>query len=202
MRECDDVMMQEALPAFRAGRLDAAEAETVRTHLATCDACALELELLMTARAVLDRATPMVDLARITAAATAAGSGAAPSASPSTEDAPRVITLRTRRWWASRQLLAAAASILVVVSLSIPALRGTDHAPATDDRLDREVVADAIDGQGGGAAVPSIDLAGGLADLSSAQLETFLKELDLVEATVRAEPVTIALPLIDAPESL
>lgn len=198
MHACEDVMIQEALPAFRAGGLDGAQAEAVRTHLATCDACAREVELLTTARAVLDQATPAVDAARIAAAVI----GASAEAARASVAAPRVIALRTRPWWASRQLLAAAASILVVVSLSIPARRGTDHAPATDDRFDRAIVVDAIDGQGGGAAVPSIDLAGGLAELSSAQLETFLKELDLVEATVRAEPVTIALPLIDAPELL
>lgn len=196
MRECEDVMMQEALPAFRAGGLDPAQAEAMRTHLATCDACTLELELLTRAAAVLDRATPVVDAARIAAAVI----GARSDVERASIAAPRVIALRTRRWWASRQLLAAAASILVVVSLSIPALRGTGHAPAVDGRLDSVVAAEATDGQGGGVAAPSIDLAGGLAELSSAQLETFLKELDFVEATVRAEPVTIALPLIDSPE--
>ena len=198
MRECEDVTMQEALPAFRAGRLDAAAAEGVRAHLAACDACALELELLTTARAVLERSTPVVDVAGITAAVAGVRSGADRASAA----APRVIALRTRRWWTSRQLLAAAASILVVVSLSIPALRGTGHAPAVDGRLDSVVAAEATDGQGGGVAAPSIDLAGGLAELSSAQLETYLQELDLVEATVRAEPVTIAFPLIDSPELL
>lgn len=198
MHACEDVMMQEALPAFRAGGLDGAQAEAVRTHLATCDACAREVELLTTARAVLDQATPAVDAARIAAAVI----GARSDVERASIAAPRVIALRTRRWWASRQLLAAAASILVVVSLSIPALRGTGHAPAVDGRLDSVVAAEATDGQGGGVAAPSIDLAGGLAGLSSAQLETFLKELDFVEATVRAEPVTIALPLIDSPELL
>jgi anti-sigma factor RsiW len=198
MHECEDVRMQEALPAFRAGRLDAAEAESVRTHLASCEACTRELELLTTAQAVLDQATPVVDAARIAAAVI----GASAKAERAPVAAPRVITLRTRRWWASRQLLAAAASILVVVSLSIPALRGTGHAPAVDGRLDSMVAAEMTGGLGGHAVAPSIDLAGGLADLSSAQLETFLKELDQVEATVRAEPVTIALPLIDSPELL
>ena len=198
MHECEDLMMQEALPAFRAGRLEAAEAEAVRTHLASCEACARELELLTAARAVLDQATPVVDAARIAVAVI----GASAKADRASVAAPRVIALRTRGWWASRQLLAAAASILVVVSLSIPALRGTGHAPAVDGRLDRVVAVETIGGQGGQAAAPSIDLAGGLADLSSAQLETFLQELDQVEATVRAEPVTIALPLIDSPELL
>ena len=198
MRECEDVTLQAALPPFRAGGLDAAEAEAVRTHLATCDACALELALLTTARAVLDRATPVVDVARITAAAM----GARTRAERTSVAEPRVIQLRTRRWWGSRQLLAAAASILVVVSLAIPALRGTGHGPAVDGRLDPMVAVDATGGQGGEAVTPSIDLAGGLAHLSSAQLETFLKGLDQVEATVRAEPVTIAFPLIDSPELL
>jgi len=93
MRECEDVTMQEALPTFRAGGLDAAEAEAVRTHLATCDACALELALLTTARAVLDRATPVVDVARITAAAM----GARTRAERTSVAEPRVIQLRTPR---------------------------------------------------------------------------------------------------------
>jgi len=198
MRDCENPTMQEALPAYRAGGLEAGDAEAVRAHLATCEACTLEWELLAAARAVIEQATPVVDLARITAAVTAATPGAArPSVT-----APRGIALRTRRWWGSRQLLAAAASILVVVSLSIPALRGSGRGPVIEGRLDSVVAGEASGGQGGGAPIGSVDLAGGLADLSSAQLETLLHELDQVEATVRAEPVTIALPLIDTPELL
>lgn len=198
MRECDDVTMQEALPAFRAGRLDAAEAETVRTHLATCDACALELELLTRAGAVLDRATPVVDLARITAAipmALGTDVAAAPSVAP-----PRVTALHTRRWWRSRQFLAAAASIVVVVSLSLPARRGTGDSAGHEGRPDGvgSVAGSSTTGEGD---APSIDLAGGLADLSSAQLETLLGQLEQVEATIRAEPATVALPLLDTSEA-
>lgn len=199
MRECEDVTMQEALPAFRAGSLDPTAAEEVRLHLASCEACALEFELLTTARLVLDRATPVVDLARITAAVTA--SAKSEVARPAVT-ARRTVELRTRRWWASRQLLAAAASILVVVSLSIPTLRGSGRGAGLDGRLDTVIAVGLTGAQVGEPASSSIDLAGGLAELSSAQLETFLNELDLVEATVRAEPITIALPLIDAPELL
>lgn len=202
MRDCEDPTMQEALTAYRAGGLEADDAEAVRAHLATCEACTLEWELLATARAVIEQATPVVDLVRITAAVTAATPGAKPGAARPPVTAPRMIALRTRRWWGSRQLLAAAASILVVVSLSIPALRGSGRGPVIEGRLDSVVAVDVAGGQGGGALSNSVDLAGGLADLSSAQLEAFLKELDQVEATVRAEPVTVALPLIDTPELL
>lgn len=199
MRECEDKTMQQALPAFRARRLDAAEAEAVRKHLVTCEACALELELLTTARAVVERATPTIDITRLVdtvSAAVRSGAGAHPSSAD-----PRGVAARTRRWWTSRQFLAAAASILVVVSLSIPVVRGTRDSRGPEVRLVR------TDSLGGASTAveggsPSMDLAGGLADLSSAQLETLLHELDQVEATIRAEPATVALPLLDAPESL
>lgn len=199
MRECEDVKMQEALPAFRAGGLDVAGAESVRAHLATCAACALELELLASARAVIDRATPAVDVTRLAAIVSAAVKTGAVTQRPPSQ--PRVIPLRTRRWWTSRQLLAAAASILVVVSLSLPALRGTGDGVASEVRRDSAGSFGGSSTAGEGAS-PSINLAGGLADLSSAQLETLLHELDQVEATIRAEPATVALPLLDAPESL
>ena len=194
MRVCDDMTMQDALPVYARGALGAMETDAVRAHLALCESCAAEVRLLVLGGAVIDRATPALDLARIAAAATAAATTAAA--------APRTIELRTRTWWASRQMLAAAASILVVVSLSIPALRGTPDGVLPEVRLD------SVGALGGSTVSPatvaaaSIDLAGGLADLSSAQLETLLNELDQVEATVRAEPATIALPLIDSPELL
>ena len=192
MRVCDDMTMQDALPGYARGALGASEADAVRAHLARCESCVAEVRLLASARAVIDRATPPLDIARITAAATAAATTAA--------IAPRTIELRTRRWWASRQMLAAAASILVVVSLSIPALRGTPDGVLPEVRLDSVGAVDGSTVSPATVAAASIDLAGGLGDLSSAQLETLLSELDQVEATVRAEPATIALPLIDSPE--
>jgi hypothetical protein len=99
--------------------------------------------------------------------------------------------------------MAAAASILVVVSLSVPTRRGTPAGTNPEVALERSMGADAP-GRATTApgAVTSVDLAGGLATLSSAQLEALLSELDALEGTVRAEPATIALPLIDTPELL
>lgn len=199
MHDCENLTMQEALPAYQAGTLEVGAAEAVRAHLATCEACQVEWEVLATARAVIERATPPIDLARLTAAVTAATAGAV---HPTTA-APRVVALRTRRRWASRQLLAAAASILVVVSLSIPALRRTSEGAVPEVDLDSvgSPVAAGVT-RSSGEASGAVDLAGGLRDLSSAQLEVLLTELDAMEGTIRAEPAPVALPLIDSPELL
>ncbi|MEY3701562.1 MAG: hypothetical protein RI891_854 [Gemmatimonadota bacterium] len=198
MRVCDDDTMQDALPDYVQGRCADETAAVVRAHLASCAACAEEAELIAHAGEVIARATPSIATARILAEVDAAHASARP-ATP----APASTVIRTRRWWASRPIMAAAASILVVVSLSIPTLRGTPAGTTPEVALERSVGVDAP-GRATTApgAVTSVDLAGGLATLSSAQLEALLSELDALEGTVRAEPATIALPLIDTPELL
>ena len=198
MRTCDDDTMQDALPDYVQGRCSDETAAVVRAHLASCAACAEEAELIAHAGEVIARATPSIATTRILAAVDAARASARP-ATP----APASTVIRTRRWWASRPIMAAAASILVVVSLSVPTRRGTPAGTNPEVALERSMGADAP-GRATTApgAVTSVDLAGGLATLSSAQLEALLSELDALEGTVRAEPATIALPLIDTPELL
>jgi len=198
MRVCDDDTMQDALPDYVQGRCADETAAVVRAHLASCAACAEEAELIAHAGEVIARATPSIATTRILAAVDAARASARP-ATP----APASTVIRTRRWWASRPIMAAAASILVVVSLSVPTRRGTPAGTNPEVALERSVGVDAP-GRATTApgAVTSGDLAGGLATRSSAQLGALLSELDALEGTVRAEPATIALPLIDTPELL
>lgn len=198
MRLCDDITMQDALPDFAQGRCSDERAAAVRAHLTECPACAAEAEVLSHAGAVIAGATPRIDAARIVTAVEAGRASAGPVQPAAT---PTVI--RTRQWWASRQVVAAAASILVVVSLSIPVLRGTPAGAIPEVSLDSGGTGGDANGATSVAGAPaSVDLAGGLADLSSAQLEALLTELDALEGTVRAEPASIAFPLIDSPELL
>jgi hypothetical protein len=65
MRDCPNVEMRERLPELMHGVLRADVAADVRAHVAQCDDCRAELELLERVRTVL--AVPKVDSSRIAA---------------------------------------------------------------------------------------------------------------------------------------
>src|SRR5262245_46611783 len=76
MSDCRNGEMRDRLPEVVHGRLaDDALAE-IRAHVAGCDACAAELRLIESTRAMLLLATPRVDTARIVAAVPAFGARA------------------------------------------------------------------------------------------------------------------------------
>ncbi len=202
MTDCVNEEMQDLLPELAHGSLAAAESERVRAHVATCAACAAELTVLGTSRLVLQAGAPRVDVAAIAAAvarATATATAAAPALRVERGGATSAVTAR-RSIWRSRQLLAAAASLLIVASLS---LRLLDRTPATDEGpASPDTVAAAIQ-----APVPTYSAAGGgisvgdaLVDLTSDDLTKLLDELDRVDATITLEPTSVRQPIVDVPE--
>src|SRR5205085_2191809 len=64
MTECMNAEMRDALPDYLNGTLDAARTAEVRAHVAACNECAAELELLRVVAASAPGAPPM-DVARI-----------------------------------------------------------------------------------------------------------------------------------------
>ena|SRR5688572_2634907 len=182
--ECPNEVMRDRLPALVLGTLSSVDEAAVRAHVAACASCGAEVALLETARRVLVASGPRIDTSAIVAAVTAPAltvvrGGAGTEARP-------------RRTWMSRQYLAAAASLLVVGSLAIPTVRGAlfgERETIAPDSL----VAAAADAAG-------LALAGGLADLSDADLAALLAELEAVEPTVASEPGTLRSPLVDTPE--
>ncbi len=217
MTECLNEDLRDLLPLLAHGSLPAAEAARVRAHVAACAVCTAELSTLESIRQVLSARAPQVDVSAIALAVTAATSrgtpvlrvvpGDAPAATPSVSAAP------ARRSWVPRHYVAAAASILVVVSLSIPLLRPdapVRSEPAPGPTASGPAVVSPIDtpevttpGAVPSAAVSEgLVVADGLADLSDDDLESLLKELETLEATVSAEPGTLRRPLVNTPGGL
>ena len=187
MTECQNESMREQLPLLVRGMLSTNETTVLKAHLASCAACAAELSLLERSARLFDQATPRVDTAAILAKL--------PSA-PGARPALTVSRNARRTLGVPRYALAAAASLLLVATLSLAALRdmfgtaaGTDIAPDSSTPT---------------MVTLPVGLVGGneLGDLNVDDLETLLKELDHLEATVAAEPVTMQRPVSDAPEGL
>lgn len=200
MRECHETNERELLPLLLRGRLNPSEAARVRAHASACPACTEERSVLERSRRLFDAATPTVNVAAIVAKL------------PSAPQRPQltVSSGRARRPLVPRYALAAAASLTLVATLSWSVLQdgtagSTDMANVTapDTSLPTQVVARtpsfAAEGQTGPSSyVGSV----GLEDLGATELETLLSELDALEATISAEPLSVQRPVVNAPEGL
>lgn len=194
MRECHEMTERDALPLLLRGRLSPSEAARVRAHVATCPACAEELALLERSAKLFDMATPRVDVSAIVAKLPAA---------PQQRPALRVARGGARRPLVPRYAWAAAASLTLVATLSFAALKGrvfdgTSAATVAPDTATpvTEVVPVA-------STAPAALVTGAeLGELGSSELEALLAELDQLEATIAAEPVSMQRAVVDAPENL
>lgn len=201
MTDCTNDTMRDRLPALANGMLPADESAAVRAHVAACPACAGELALIETSRLVIRAETPRLDLDAITRAVLAAAPSAAPAARPAlkVERGGATPTVAKRPFWRSRQVLAAAASILVVVSLTIPTLTG-DGGETTVGPSDTARVVASAETLATGAPSSGTTASTGLSDLSSDDLSALLAELDGFEANIGAEPASVQRPVVDTPE--
>lgn len=188
MTECQSETMREQLPLLRAGVLGASEATALRAHVARCEACADELAVLERSARLFEQATPRVDVTAILAKLPAA---------PGARPALRVLRPAVRRFGLPRYAVAAAASLVLVASLSLATLR--DDIGGTTPAIDI-----ALDSNAPAVASLPVGMVGGneLSDLGVDDLQMLLAELDQLEATVAAEPVTMQRPVSDAPEGL
>jgi hypothetical protein len=166
MRDCLNVEIREMLPEQAAGSLQGESARRVTEHLGECVDCVEELTVLRSARSVLLRA-PAVDVSRIAAGVTAAtrARAAAPVRAP-------------RRWVGLR----AAAALLVVAAGATSVALWNDGAD-TGGRTPAAVVAQAEPSGEHGLA-----LTGGFADLSDAEIETLMNDIDDLDADYVVEP--------------
>ena len=183
MTECTHTSdaMRDSLPLLAHDALGANEAARVRAHLAACPACAAELGLLQSAARLFAGSTPVVDVSAIVR--TLPAPSVAPARAPL-----RLEPSAKRGLWVPRRFLAAAASLLLVGTLSLTVLDRLYFNPTP--------ASNGVDSIGVGAEadlkVP-VDLLGAsdLAGLGTDDLTTLLAELDALEATVAAEPITM-----------
>ena len=220
-RDCSDESTRDLLPGYVLGTLTSAEYTRVSAHLTGCESCADEVRLIRLAGAAY--AAPSVDISAIIAALPQAPGVSRPkltvSAGGLTAGAPSR-GLRARHW-----RLAAAVSFIVLGGISLVTLRGvmrdatvTDYpaaavdsalpsvaagaaiaaAPAQDVAVEAESVATPRDTRIGAAGL-SIGAAG---DLSDAQLQRLLRELEMIEALPSTEPAPSHHPMSapDEPE--
>lgn len=207
MTECTNDEMRDLLPLLAHGSLGEGEAARVRAHLATCAACAAELAALETSRLVLRATAPRVDASAIARAVTAT-LGARPAAAAPTLTVERggaaAPSVARRSVWRSRQLLAAAASILIVATVAIPFLDngGGERGRSPLDTLALGPSASAGTAVGTTVGANSLTVGETLTDLSSDDLSALLDEIESVEALIALEPSTMRQPIVDAPEGL
>jgi hypothetical protein len=193
MTECQNEAMRDQLPLLAHGErstseLSASDIVALRAHVASCADCASELALLERSARLFAQATPRIDTAAILAKLPAA---------PGTRPTLKVVRGATPKLGVPRYALAAAATMVLVATLSLAALRDNfgNTTPSTD--IGPDTSAPVV------ASVP-VGIVGGneLGDLGVDDLETLLQELDQLEATIAAEPITMQRPVTDAPEGL
>ena len=222
MNDCLSAEMRDVLPDVVHGRLDAVKLAEVEAHVASCDACAAELELLRAVVASMP-IVPAMDVQRIVAALPIAakqglllhrGNG-----EPASEPARPVG--RSRSMW-SNPFLRAAAAVVIVAAGGLSLLVGRDvlNPEAQVGGNDRRVAATSrpvappsaattvapsapavVESSRASAPVPAA--AAGLVmsevdDLSDEHLVALLSEMDSIDALPDVEPETLSPAVADS----
>lgn len=207
MTECLNEEMRDLLPLMAHGSLAAAEADRVRAHVAGCSECAAELAVLETSRLVLQAGATRVNVAAIALAVNRSAGGATPvlrverGGDKPVAAAAAVAAVARRSVWRSRQLLAAAASLLIVASLSLRLLDRTpraDEGPAATDTT-KVIATDPAPAQA--AAGSELSVGDALVDLSNDDLSALLSELEGFDGKITIEPTAMRQPVVDTPGS-
>lgn len=200
MTECLNEEMRDLLPLLAHGSLAAVEADRVRAHAAGCAACAAELAVLETSRLVLQASAPRVDVTAIAQAVNRSSAVAAPVLRVERGGASSAAAIARRSVWRSRQLLAAAASLLIVASVS---LRLLDRTPRSDEgpaATDASVVSSTVPVAASVAVGGELSVGDALVDLTSDDLSALLSELEGFDGKITLEPAAMRQPIVDAPE--
>jgi len=198
MTDCLNEEMRDLLPLLAHGSLAAAEAGRVRAHVTGCAECAAELATLETSRLVLRASAPRVDVAAIALAVNRSAGGAVPVLRVERGGAKPVAAVARRSVWRSRQLLAAAASVLIVVSLSVRLL---DRRPSGSEGPSAVDTTTAIaTGPVQVATGSELSVGEALVDLTSDDLSALLSELEGFDGKIAVEPASMRQPIVDSPE--
>lgn len=179
--------MRDRLPLFATGRLSNTDATMVEAHLASCSDCAAELELLRAVGRAF--AVPAVDAAAVAAAIPA-------------PRRKRVAYYQQPMW-----RVAAAMTLMIAGTAGFLVMR------RADPDLLGSVAVGVDSGAGGGlvsaestlalaptlpAGPATISFGGNLSDLTDAQLEALLAQIERIDGSVSAEPEVITTSVPDA----
>jgi len=179
--------MRELLPELLDDALGEGDRGRVEAHLAGCSACAEELALLRSARAVMRAVSPpRIDTAAIVAALPR----------PTRVHSPSPVARRSPHLFR----LAAAVSFISLGGISLAVVRSYFSAPSVGvvdsvaanqaESLRTAPPLAVADGAEGGTTARGVSLHPSLTDLDDADLESLLAELEELEAAPMAEPET------------
>jgi anti-sigma factor RsiW len=192
MTECFDPEVRDFLPDLVHGRLGEVDTATMLAHVEACDSCGAELALLREVRASA-RLAPAIDAAQIVSALPAPRVAAVPIEAPARRSSP-----------GSMLRVAAASVVLVLGGLvandirsrgdesSITTVAQTQAAPESVSMTEKVTAAEAPKA---GAPEASLSLVAGVQDLTDAQIETLLSELNDLETLPSAEPDQAVIPI-------
>ena len=211
MDDCMNVEVRDALPDLLNGRLSALDNATMKAHVESCANCRAELALLREARSTSPIA-PSLDVARIAAAL--------PSYAGSDVRVPatRERTVGSRMWkFAAAIVLVAAGGWLALeqrtdVTTDVPQVATSSQAapastPVNETANPSVAVASpettpspSSSDSNREVQVATLSLVGSTADISDADLEQLVADLDAIDSMPADEPspVTITVDDIDA----
>ena len=218
MNNCVNLEVHEALPDLLHGRLNKLDTATMTAHVESCAYCRAELALLREIRASAPIA-PRLDVTRIASALPPYGGRAVLEHRP-------IAPARKSGWRYS--FLAATAVVLVALGgLSIANLQSpandaptgvasttsvpqVSQDPGTPVRAVAPAPSQSVEKQPSQVAstpapvrqAASLSFVGGTQDLSEAELETLLAELDGMETIPAAEPQSVTLSTEDLEDGL
>lgn len=164
MIDCLNEEMRDRLPDLANESLESSARVLVVAHIMECASCAAEIEIIRSARLLIVNSTPRVNVAAIV--------GALPRPGTATSPERGVIPIQSARSargrsWGSSWRIAAAATFLAAGLGSYAVLR-----PGSPAAVDTTVV----------VSTRGLALTGTLADLSDAELDALMKDLDGIEA--------------------
>ena len=166
MTDCSNVEIRELLPDYLSGTLSDVRRNEVRAHVASCEDCAEELELLQLVRQAYAETTPAVNVKAIV------------SALPKRAARPVV-----RSWRRSHAFqIAAAVSFIALGGISLAVARSFFNGNPAGTPVDTLVAVSSS------AADTPISFAGGVSDLGDDDIEALLTALESIEALPVTEP--------------
>lgn len=221
MNDCSNAVIRDQLPDLVHERLEASARAAIVAHVATCEDCRAELQLLRDMRGMFEQRTPRVDVAYVL--------GALPKAPAKTPaNAPARVQPR-RRVWADWRIAAAVTVLVAGGSSAVLLERGTpaaaltpaavtatvpahsapaaattpasnagvpataSNAGATSETESQRVAASNASGSANDHPADAVGGGSRLSDLNEDQLQTLLKDIDKLQAVPVTEPDPVVL---------
>jgi hypothetical protein len=197
MSDCTNLEMRDLLPDLARDALSGPSRVALEAHLATCDACRAELEVVRKAHAALSITAP-VDASRI-AAAVARSSALRREATTAVAQTRRrrassFATPARRVWLAAASVAAIAGAVLLAsivdrdpASPEVPSAVVQVEQPTTPT----PVASDPTRTTPRPVARVELVMGGGVSDLADADLESLLEVLEGVDTELDVEPAVL-----------